>query len=89
MSIFIINLSVVYIYFNNCTTEIAVFCQVVARVFWLSGPTHGGPFCSFSPSPVGVVTSVPNLVSSSLSAWQVKLLSVVSCLEQLFECLGI
>jgi hypothetical protein len=43
----------------------------------------------FSPSPVGAVPVIPNLVSSPSSAWQVKLMSVVSCLEHLAECLGI
>jgi hypothetical protein len=41
--VFIINLSVVYICFNNCTAEVAAFYQVVARVFWPSGPTHDRP----------------------------------------------
>jgi hypothetical protein len=45
--------------------------------------------CSFSLSPVGVVPLVPNLFSSPLSGWQVKLPSAVSCLEQLFEYLRI
>jgi hypothetical protein len=36
-----------------------------------------------------MVPLVPNLISSPLSAWQVKLLSVVSCLEQLSEYLQI
>jgi hypothetical protein len=31
--VFIINLSVVYRYFNNCTTKAPAVCQVVARVF--------------------------------------------------------
>jgi hypothetical protein len=39
--VFIINLSVVYRCFNNCTTEVAAVYQAVARVFWPSGPTHG------------------------------------------------
>jgi hypothetical protein len=43
VSIFIINLSVVYRCFNNCTTKIAAVCQAMARVYWTSGPTHGGP----------------------------------------------
>jgi hypothetical protein len=43
VSIFIINLSVVYSYFNNCTTEVAAVCQVMAQVFLPSGLTHGGP----------------------------------------------
>jgi hypothetical protein len=79
--VFIINLSVVYRCFNNYTTEVAAVCQAVARVFWPSGPIHGRPPCSFSLIPVGVVPLVPNLISTPLSAWQVKLLSVVSCLE--------
>jgi hypothetical protein len=87
--VFIINLLVVYRCFNNCTTKVVVVCQVVAQVFWSSGPTHGGPPCSFSLSLVGVLPLVPNLISSPLSAWQVKLSSVVSCLEQLSECLRI
>jgi hypothetical protein len=87
--IFIINWSVVYRCFNNCTTEVEAVCQAVASVFWPSGPTHGWPPCSFSPSLVRVVPLVPNLVSSPLSAWQVNLSSTVSCLEQLYECLRI
>jgi hypothetical protein len=79
--VFIINLSVVYRCFNNYTTEVAVVYQDVARVFWPSGPTHGGHHYSFSLSPVGMVPLVLNLISSPLSAWQVKLPSAVSCLE--------
>jgi hypothetical protein len=45
--------------------------------------------CSFSLSPVGMVPLVPNLINSPLSAWQVKLPSDVSCLEQLSKCLQI
>jgi hypothetical protein len=41
--VFIINLLVVYRCFNNCTTKVVVVCQVVAQVYWSSGPTHGGP----------------------------------------------
>jgi hypothetical protein len=89
VSVFIINLSVVYSYFNNCTTEVAAVCQVMAQVFWPSGPTHGGPPYSFSLSPVGMVPLVSNLISSPLSAWQVNLSSIVSCLEQLYECLRV
>jgi hypothetical protein len=49
--------------------EVALVCQDVARVFWLSGPTHGGP-------------TIPSLrvhlawyswhqtSSTALSAWQ-------------------
>jgi hypothetical protein len=43
VSIFIINLSVVYRCFNNHTTEVEAVCQAVAQVFWPSGPTQGGP----------------------------------------------
>jgi hypothetical protein len=35
-----------------------------------SGLTHGGAPCSFLLSLVDVVSMVPNLVSSPLSAWQ-------------------
>jgi hypothetical protein len=66
--VFIIDLLVVYRCFKNCTTEVVAVCQAMARVFWPIGPTHGGPPCSFSPSSVGVVPLVPNLISSPLSA---------------------
>jgi hypothetical protein len=37
---------------------------LVARVFRLSGPTHGCPPCSFPLTPGGVVPMVPDLISS-------------------------
>jgi hypothetical protein len=64
MHVFIINLLVVYRCINNYTIEVVAVCQVMARVFWPSGPTHGEPPCSFSPSSIGVVPLVPNLVRS-------------------------
>jgi hypothetical protein len=62
--VFIINLSVVYRCFNNCTIEVAAVCQAVAWVLWPSRPTYRGLPGSFSPSPVGVVPLVPNLINS-------------------------
>jgi hypothetical protein len=71
------------------------------RVFRLSGLTHGEPPYSFSPSPVGVVPMVPNLVSRSRmlgkralvlkvqTFLQVKLPSALSYLQELTECTGI
>jgi hypothetical protein len=50
VSIFIINLSIVYRCFNNCITEVATVCQVVAQVFWPSRSTHGGPLFLLSES---------------------------------------
>jgi hypothetical protein len=73
----------------------------MARVFWPSRLTHDGPY-SFSLSPFGMVSMVPNLVSSpqvlgkgasvfKIQAFllQVKLPSALYCLEQLVESMGI